>query len=40
MDYQLCETAPQKSMDHDFAQRDFVSVEQEFMTAFNDLSIP
>ena len=38
MDYQIFETAPQKSMEHDFAQRDFVSVEQEFITAFNKLT--
>lgn len=38
MDYQIFENAPQKSMkEHDFTQRDFVSVEQEFLTAFNKL---
>lgn len=37
MDYQIFETAPQKWMEHDFAQRNFGSVEQEFITFFNEL---
>lgn len=38
MDYQIFETAPQKWMEHDFAQRDFVSVEQEFIAVFGELT--
>lgn len=39
MDYQIFETAPPKTMkNYDFTQRDFVSVEQEFLTAFNKLT--
>lgn len=38
MDYQIFETAPLKSTEHDFSQRDFRSVEQEFMRSFRELS--
>ncbi|WP_407312640.1 phosphohydrolase [Desulfosporosinus sp. SB140] len=38
MNYQIFETAPPKSLNHyDFFQRDFGSVEQEFLTTFNKL---
>ncbi|MDQ7092377.1 phosphohydrolase [Desulfosporosinus sp. PR] len=38
MDYQIFEKAPAKSLkDYDFAQRDFISVEEEFLAAFNKL---
>ncbi|AFM40154.1 hypothetical protein Desaci_1117 [Desulfosporosinus acidiphilus SJ4] len=39
MDYLIFETPPEKSMKkHDFAQRDFASVEQEFLTVFMQLT--
>jgi predicted RNase H-like nuclease/5'-deoxynucleotidase YfbR-like HD superfamily hydrolase len=38
MDIELFETAPVKTMEHDFSQRDFISVEQEFMAGFNRLT--
>lgn len=40
MDYQIFETAPEKSMEHDFALKDFDSVEREFITAFKEIIIP
>lgn len=37
MNMQLFEHAPAISMEHDFTQRDFVSVESEFLSSFNRL---
>ena len=37
MDIPLCEIPPKKYMSHDFSQRDFISVENEFIDTFNKL---
>ncbi len=37
MDFPIFDVPPKKVTEHDFAQRDFVSVEQEFMAIFNGL---
>jgi 5'-deoxynucleotidase YfbR-like HD superfamily hydrolase len=37
MDVDIFETAPVKTMEHDFSQRNFISVEQEFVAAFDKL---
>lgn len=38
MDFPIFDVPPDKAMDHDFAQRDFASVEKEFIAIFNRLS--
>ncbi|NLM75862.1 MAG: phosphohydrolase [Clostridiaceae bacterium] len=38
MDIKLFEIPPKKVMDHDFSQRDFKEVEQEFLTIFYTLT--
>lgn len=35
MNVGIFDTPPSKSMDHDFTQREFTSVEREFITIFN-----
>lgn len=35
MDFALFDISPEKAIEHDFTQRDFVSVEQEFLAIFN-----
>jgi 5'-deoxynucleotidase YfbR-like HD superfamily hydrolase len=37
MGLKICETVPRKIMEHDFTQRDFKKVENEFIDAFNQL---
>jgi hypothetical protein len=34
---EICDIAPNKTMEHDFSQRDFKSIEQEFINIFNEL---
>ncbi len=38
MNVQLFETRPAVSMQHDFSQRDFKSVENEFLSLFEEVS--
>ena len=38
MDVGIFDTPPSKSMEHDFSQREFVSVEKEFIAIFNRLT--
>lgn len=37
MSFPIFETPPYKAMEHDFSQRDFMSVEKEFIRLFNGL---
>jgi 5'-deoxynucleotidase YfbR-like HD superfamily hydrolase len=37
MDIDIFEAAPVKTMEHDFSQRDFIEVEQEFIVIFKGL---
>ncbi|NMA67465.1 MAG: HD domain-containing protein [Clostridiaceae bacterium] len=37
MDTRLFDVPPKKVMEHDFSQRDFKDVEQEFLSIFNNL---
>lgn len=37
MEIQMFNPPPNKAMEHDFSQRDFVSVEKEFIAAFKEL---
>lgn len=37
MDFPIFDVPPGKATDHDFAQRDFSSVEQEFIAIYNSL---
>ena len=39
MDVDIFDTPPAKSMEHDFSQRDFMSVEKEFITIYKRLVI-
>ncbi|HZK53649.1 MAG TPA: phosphohydrolase [Desulfosporosinus sp.] len=36
MEIQMFDPPPNKAMEHDFSQRDFASVEKEFIVAFKD----
>ncbi len=38
MEVQVTATVPKMAMVHDFAQRDFISVEREFISCFNNLT--
>lgn len=38
MDFSVFDAAPEKYMEHDFSQRDFTSVESEFIYIFNRLT--
>lgn len=37
MDFAIFDVPPDKATEHDFSQRDFASVEQEFIAIFNSL---
>ena len=37
MDFAVLDAPPEKHMKHDFSQRDFANVEQEFLSIFNKL---
>lgn len=39
MDFPIFDVPPDKAMEHDFSQRDFVSVEKEFLAIFKGFSI-
>ncbi len=39
MEFTIFDTPPCKAMEHDFSQRDFIGVEQEFMSAFKRLTV-
>ncbi|TGE31413.1 phosphohydrolase [Desulfosporosinus sp. Sb-LF] len=38
MDFHMFDPSPYKSVEHDFSQRDFTSVEKEFIAIFNGLN--
>jgi len=37
MDFPMLDSPPDKATEHDFSERDFASVEQEFLAIFNSL---
>ncbi len=38
MDYKIFDTPPDKVMEHDFLQKDFIGVEKEFMEIYYDVT--
>lgn len=38
MDFQINNDPPYKALEHDFSQRDFISIEQEFLTIFDNIT--